>query len=197
MVLDLPPRKARAARRARLALKYGTVEICQPRHCSTAGLPKSMTLQLVEVEEINPPPGATAIHWRLLTTHAVTTVAEAHQIVAWYCQRWRIEEYGCEVVAYCADVGQEEELSGLPEKARATGAVDCIVRDVRDYCLSIQKAGGKDMLRAAQRWVDRIDAIAESYWTSPRYTGTFLAPRVSGSSKSKVPPPLSAGTMSG
>ena len=37
MVLDLPPRKARARRRARLALKYGTVEICRPRHCSTAG----------------------------------------------------------------------------------------------------------------------------------------------------------------
>ena len=32
--------------------------------------------------------------------------------------RWLIESYGCEVVAYCADVGQEEELSGLPEKAR-------------------------------------------------------------------------------
>ena len=46
--------------------------------------------------------------------------------------RWLIEEYGCEVVAYCADVGQEEELSGLPEKALASGAVDCIVRDVRE-----------------------------------------------------------------
>ena len=50
--------------------------------------------------------------------------------------RWLIEEYGCEVVAYCADVGQEEELSGLPEKARATGAVDCIVRDVREEFVS-------------------------------------------------------------
>jgi argininosuccinate synthase len=46
--------------------------------------------------------------------------------------RWLIEEYDCEVVAYCADVGQEEELSGLPEKAEATGAVDCIVKDVRE-----------------------------------------------------------------
>ncbi|MFP8873441.1 MAG: argininosuccinate synthase [Myxococcota bacterium] len=46
--------------------------------------------------------------------------------------RWLIEEYGCEVVAYCADVGQEDELSGLSEKARASGAVDCIVRDVRE-----------------------------------------------------------------
>jgi len=46
--------------------------------------------------------------------------------------RWLIEEYECEVVAFCADVGQEEEMSGLPEKARKTGAVDCIVKDVRE-----------------------------------------------------------------
>jgi argininosuccinate synthase len=46
--------------------------------------------------------------------------------------RWLIEEYGCEVVAYCSDVGQEEELSGLHEKATATGAVDCVVNDLRE-----------------------------------------------------------------
>ncbi len=31
-----------------------------------------------------------------------------------------------------------------------------IVRDCRDYCLSIEKAWGKDPLRAAQRWSDRV-----------------------------------------
>ena len=31
-----------------------------------------------------------------------------------------------------------------------------IIRDVRDYCLSIHKAWGKNMVRAAQRWVDSI-----------------------------------------
>ena len=46
--------------------------------------------------------------------------------------RWLIEEYDCEVVAYCADVGQEEELDGLPEKAKATGAIDCVIKDLRD-----------------------------------------------------------------
>jgi argininosuccinate synthase len=45
---------------------------------------------------------------------------------------WLLQRYGCEVVAYTADVGQEEELSGLPEKARATGAVDCVIRDLRE-----------------------------------------------------------------
>ena len=48
---------------------------------------------------------------------------------------WLIEHYGCEVVAYTANIGQEEELAGLPEKARATGAVDCVVRDLREeFC---------------------------------------------------------------
>jgi argininosuccinate synthase len=45
---------------------------------------------------------------------------------------WLTLRHGCEVVAFTADVGQEEELAGLPEKARATGAVDCVVRDLRD-----------------------------------------------------------------
>ena len=45
---------------------------------------------------------------------------------------WLIDQYDCEVVAYAADIGQEEELSGLPEKAEATGAVECVVRDLRE-----------------------------------------------------------------
>ncbi len=45
---------------------------------------------------------------------------------------WLIDRYGYEVVAYTADVGQEEELSGLPAKARATGASDCVIRDLRE-----------------------------------------------------------------
>ncbi len=45
---------------------------------------------------------------------------------------WLIDRYGCEVVAYTADVGQEEELDGLPEKARRSGAIDCVVRALRE-----------------------------------------------------------------
>lgn len=93
IVLDLPARKNRPARNATLALKYGTVEICRPQHCSTPDMPEAVRLQLVEVEEPDPPPEAEAVHWRLLTSHPVASVEDAHQIVAWYRQRWRIEEY--------------------------------------------------------------------------------------------------------
>src|SRR5262249_46358583 len=46
--------------------------------------------------------------------------------------RWLKETYRCEVVAWCADVGQGEELAPLREKALATGAADYIVDDLRD-----------------------------------------------------------------
>lgn len=46
--------------------------------------------------------------------------------------RWLKEQYGCEVVCYCADVGQGEELTGLEEKALATGASKLYVEDLRD-----------------------------------------------------------------
>ena len=59
--------------------------------------------------------------------------------------RWLKEHYNCEVVCYCADVGQGEELSGLEEKALATGASKLYVEDlreefVRDYVWTAVKA---------------------------------------------------------
>ncbi|HMQ03573.1 MAG TPA: argininosuccinate synthase [Pyrinomonadaceae bacterium] len=45
---------------------------------------------------------------------------------------WIKETYGCEVVCYCADVGQGEEMSGLEEKALATGASKLYIEDLRE-----------------------------------------------------------------
>ena len=46
--------------------------------------------------------------------------------------RWLKEQYGCEVICYCADVGQGQELEGLEAKALATGASKLYVEDLRD-----------------------------------------------------------------
>jgi len=45
---------------------------------------------------------------------------------------WLKETYGCEVIAYTADVGQGEELEGLREKAIATGASKIYIDDLRE-----------------------------------------------------------------
>src|SRR5262245_19473015 len=59
--------------------------------------------------------------------------------------RWLKDNYNCEVVCFCADVGQGAELSGLDEKAKATGASKLYIEDlreefVRDYVWTAVKA---------------------------------------------------------
>lgn len=58
---------------------------------------------------------------------------------------WIKQHYGCEVIAYTADIGQGDELDGLEAKARATGASGVYIEDlkeefVRDFIFSALKA---------------------------------------------------------
>jgi len=58
---------------------------------------------------------------------------------------WIKKTYNCEVIAYCADIGQEEELTGLDAKAARTGAAKCYIEDlraefVRDYVFPMLRA---------------------------------------------------------
>lgn len=46
--------------------------------------------------------------------------------------RWLIETYGCEVIAFAADLGQGEELDPLEEKAIKTGASKIYIEDLRE-----------------------------------------------------------------
>jgi argininosuccinate synthase len=59
--------------------------------------------------------------------------------------KWLKNEFGCEVIAFTADVGQAEELDHLEEKALATGANKVYIEDlreefVRDYVFMMIKA---------------------------------------------------------
>jgi argininosuccinate synthase len=46
--------------------------------------------------------------------------------------RWLQENYQAEIIAFCADIGQEEELDGLEAKTLKTGASKCIIEDLRE-----------------------------------------------------------------
>ena len=59
--------------------------------------------------------------------------------------KWVKEKYNAEVVGFCADVGQEEELDGVEEKAIQTGATKCYVEDLneefaRDFIFPMMQA---------------------------------------------------------
>jgi argininosuccinate synthase len=59
---------------------------------------------------------------------------------------WIKEEYEAEMIAFCADIGQEEELKGLRRKARQTGASKVFIDDLsaefaRDFIFPMIQAG--------------------------------------------------------
>ncbi|MDR0819360.1 MAG: argininosuccinate synthase [Oscillospiraceae bacterium] len=61
---------------------------------------------------------------------------------------WLKENYGCEVIAVSADVGQGDELDGLEAKALATGASKLYIEDITDefvdeFIVPTLKAGAK------------------------------------------------------
>jgi hypothetical protein len=77
---------------ATVELRAGMASIARPQNGLVADLPKSIELNLVEAREINTPPDKTPLLWRLLTTHAVSTAAQAEEVVQLYRLRWRIEQ---------------------------------------------------------------------------------------------------------
>src|SRR5690242_21670816 len=59
---------------------------------------------------------------------------------------WIKEKYNAEMIAFCADIGQEEELKGLDQKAMKTGASKLYIDDLseefaRDFIFPMMQAG--------------------------------------------------------
>jgi hypothetical protein len=126
-----------AARTARLRLRFGPVALARPRRTVERGLPASVTLTLVEVEEADPPAGVEPVHWRLLTTHAAPSTEAAWRIVGWYEARWTIEQLfrilktqGLDVEA--SQVGDASRLLKLAAIAARAAALTLQLVQARD-----------------------------------------------------------------
>ena len=74
--------------------------------------------------------------------------------------KWLRETYDAEIVTFAADIGQEEELKGLPQKARATGAA-------KHYTLDLVEEFARDFIYP----MIRANAVYEGQY----YLGTSIA----------------------
>jgi len=85
------PRVHREARSATLSVRTTPVHLKRPTRLGE-DYPAEVRVYAVEAVELNPPDGVEPVHWRLLTTHAVTTYEQAWSIIQWYRWRWHIEQ---------------------------------------------------------------------------------------------------------
>lgn len=136
-IASIPAAPGRPARQAELALRFGAVALCKPRHGAAPDLPATVALTLVDVREPSPPPDGKPIHWQLLTTHPVVSLGDARRIVDLYRMRWRIEEYfrtlktaGFDIEQ--ADIGEPHAMANLVTAAAVAAVTVMQLVQARD-----------------------------------------------------------------
>lgn len=92
-IANIPAAPGRKARATELAVRFGPVKLCKPRHGAARTMPASIAVTVVDVWETSKPADSDPIHWRLITTHEVADFDQARRIVDCYRLRWTIEEY--------------------------------------------------------------------------------------------------------
>jgi len=114
--VKIPAAPGRKARTAEIAVRFSRVVLCKPLHGAAPDLPATIALTMVDVRETSAPQDGKPVHWRLLTTHAVTNLGEARRIVDLYRMRWTIEEFfhtlktaGFDIEA--ADIGDPQAMT--------------------------------------------------------------------------------------
>jgi hypothetical protein len=135
VMLEVPHADDRPARRATLTLRATTVTLkpsnrvahatraawhaAHPDEEPLVAYPLApLTVGVVDVVEEAPPPGAKALHWRLLTSLPLATRADAERVVAYYRVRWLIGRFH-----YVLKQGCTVERLQLETRARLERAV--------------------------------------------------------------------------
>ena len=112
---------ARLKRAATCELRYRQVTLPATGAMANA---EPITLSAVHIVELNPPEGEDPVQWHLLTTLAVGSANEAADVVGYYLQCWKVEDYfrvlksGCRV---------EFLLFRTPERLRRAIAINGVI----------------------------------------------------------------------
>ena len=105
---------ARAGRRARLQVAAHAVHLQRTQYVKASSAPPTLPVHVAWVHELDTPPGADPVDWRLVTTEPIETVDQILRIVDWYRTRWLIEEYFKALKTGCAyEQRQLESLQTL------------------------------------------------------------------------------------
>lgn len=159
--LEVKANHSQIARTAQVEVRFGMIGLPAPHTCGRfareCGI-TFLTMNVVEVLEVNPPKGAKALQWVLYTSHAVTTFQEAWQVIEFYEQRPLIEEFHKALKTGCR---LEERLY---EKAHRWEAVTAMLSIVAVRLLQLKTVAKAEPNRPAEqlvpkKWIQMLSAV--------------------------------------
>lgn len=143
VVVPEDKRLKRPAREAFMSVRYSRVSIARPQRLRAEVYPASVTLFVVDAQEVSPAAGVEPLHWCLLTTHSVETLEQALQILQWYQWRWRIEQ----LFAILKQTGLDIEATQL-ESAQAIQSLCVLALSAAVRTLQLVEGRDDDTLPA-------------------------------------------------
>lgn len=119
--ITVPAQAGQPAREAAVVLQWACVTLRPPTHAPQAIQDLGpLTVWVVRVWELAPPPDVAPVEWVLVSSLPVATLAEARQRVDWYTCRWFCEDFhqclktGCSIERRQLDTGADiERLLGF------------------------------------------------------------------------------------
>ncbi len=119
------PKSSRKQARPKRVKRLATCELRyrQLTLPATGGQGEPVALRGVHVVETNPPQGEQPVQWYLLTSLAVGDAAAATQVVRYYLQRWRVEDFFRVLKSGCQVEGLELRTAARLQRAIAINAV--------------------------------------------------------------------------
>ncbi len=140
----------REGRVAKLSFRATAVEVRRP-DCADDQLPKSLTLHLVNVIELDPPQGQPTVEWTLLTTEPIDTEHAVLRVVDIYRARWTIEELFKALKTGCAfEQRQFRSYSALRRLLAVMLPVAWRLLRIRTAARIDPNRSGSDLLSAVQ-----------------------------------------------
>ncbi len=93
VMLEIPDKTGKKRVGIEVEVRYSNVELLRPKASSNQY--DSVEMTAIELKQVSPKQDwqEEPLHWKLLTTLAISTVADALQCVKWYCYRWLIERF--------------------------------------------------------------------------------------------------------
>jgi Transposase DNA-binding/Transposase Tn5 dimerisation domain len=93
VTIEIPSPDGKKRKGIKAEVRYRKVEILRPRDSKNEY--DSVELTAIELRQVSPLADwqEEPLHWKLLTSVAVSTISDALQCVKWYCLRWLIERF--------------------------------------------------------------------------------------------------------
>jgi hypothetical protein len=159
--LEVRANQQQPARSAQVEVRHGSLSLPVPRDAGCYARQCGIVLigmYVVEVREVNPPPGIKPLRWVLLTSHPATTFEEAWRIIEYYEKRPLVEEFHKALKTGCR-LEQRQYRT-----ARRLEAVTAVLSIVAVRLLQLKSAARLEPERPAEqivpkRWIQMLSCV--------------------------------------